>query len=234
MVATRLPAGLHAIRGLMGCCHLLADGAASVMIDTGMVGEPFFIRRLVRQLGLKPDSIKAILLTHGHLDHAGNLAWLKAWTGAKVYAHAEEARHVAGTYPYRGVTRWCGRLEAAGRVLFRYRAATIDEFIADGQELPFWGGLRVIHLPGHTRGHCGFYSSKHDLLFSGDMFASYWFNVHKPPAILNSAPEYFTGSVEKIRVLAPRLMVPGHYDFLAGEMHRRRFCQLYKLADWSR
>lgn len=216
----------------MGCCHLLEDGDASVMIDTGMVGEPFLIRRLVRKLGLKPSSIKAILLTHGHLDHAGNLAWLKQWSSAKVYAHAEETRHVAGTYPYTGVARWCGRLEAAGRFLFRYRAGTIDEFLTDGQELPFWGGLRVIHLPGHTAGHCGFYSAKHDLLFSGDMFASYFFNVHKPPAILNSVPEHFDESVEKIRSLNPRWIVPSHYDYLDGELHRRRFAKLYGI-NWA-
>jgi glyoxylase-like metal-dependent hydrolase (beta-lactamase superfamily II) len=221
------PPDLHTIRGAMGCCHLLEDGDASVMIDTGMVGEPFLVRRLVRKLGLKPGAIKVILLTHGHLDHAGNLARLKEWSGAKVYAHVEEARHVAGTYPYTGVARWCGRLEAAGRFLFRYRAATIDEFLTDGQELPLWGGLRVIHLPGHTAGHCGFYSAKHDLLFSGDMFASYFFNVHKPPAILNSVPEQFATSVEKVRRLNPRWIVPSHYDYLDGKLHRRRFAKLY-------
>jgi glyoxylase-like metal-dependent hydrolase (beta-lactamase superfamily II) len=234
LVKLRIPPKLHSIRGIMGCFHLLEDGDASVMIDTGLVGEPFFIRQLVRKLGLQPSSIKAILLTHGHLDHAGNLAWLKAWTGAKIYAHQEETRHVAGIYPYSGVARWCGRLEAAGRFLFRYRAVEIDEFITDHQELPFWDGLRVLHLPGHTRGHCGFYSAKHDLLFSGDMFASYFFAVHRPPAILNSAPEFFPGSVEKIRALAPRQIVPGHYDWLDGERHRRRFCNLFQVEDWAR
>ena len=33
--------------------------------------------------------------------------------------------------------------------------------------------LRVIHLPGHTQGHCGFYSQRFSLLFTGDLFASY-------------------------------------------------------------
>jgi glyoxylase-like metal-dependent hydrolase (beta-lactamase superfamily II) len=221
-----VPPDLHPIRGLMGWCFLLADGDASVMIDTGMVGEPFLIRRRIRRLGLQPRSIKAILLTHGHLDHAGNLAWLKDWTGARVHAHAEEARHVAGTYPYTATARWCGRLEAAGRWLFRYRAAAIDEHLSDGQELPFWGGLRVMHLPGHTAGHCGFYSAKHDLLFSGDMFASYFLIVHRPPAILNSVPEQFAASVEKVRRLNPRWIVPCHFDFLDGELHRRRFAKL--------
>jgi len=223
------PPNLYPIRGLMGWCFLLADGDASVMIDTGMVGEPFLIRRRVRKLGLKPQSIKAIFLTHGHLDHAGNLAWLKAWTGARVYAHSEEVRHVAGTYPYTGIARWCGRLEAVGRFLFRYRAPAIDELLNDGQELPFWGGLRVMHLPGHTAGHCGFYSAKHDLLFSGDMFASYFFFVHRPPAILNSVPEHFPASVEKIRQLNPRWILPCHYDFLDGEWHRRRFAKLHAI-----
>jgi len=215
----------------MGCCFLLADGDASVMIDTGLVGETIRIRRLVRQLGLTPQSIKAILLTHGHLDHAGNLARLKEWTGAKVLAHPEEARHVAGTYPYTGVARWCGRLEAAGRFLFRHRAADIDEFLTEGQELPFWGGLRVIHLPGHTAGHCGYYSTKHELLFSGDLMASYFFNTHRPPAILNSVPEHFPASVEKVRRLNPRWIVPCHYDYLDGERHRRRFAKLYGI-EW--
>ncbi len=217
----------------MSCCHLLEAGDASVMVDTGLVGEPLLIRRLVGKLGLQPDSIKAILLTHGHIDHAGNLAWLKDWTGAPVLAHAEELRHVAGNYPYTGVARWCGRLEGAARLLTRYRAGTIDEFITDGQELPFWGGLRVIHLPGHSAGHCGFFSARHNLLFSGDMFASYFFNVHKPWPILNSVPELFPASVEKIRRLAPRLVVPNHYDVLDGELHRRRFCRLFRVADWA-
>ena len=228
-----VPPRLHSVRGIMGCCHLLEDGDASVMIDTGMVGEPIFIKRLVRRLGLKPTSIKAILLTHGHIDHAGNLAWLKEWTGARVFAHAAEQRHINGNYPYEGITRWCGRLEAVARFLFRYRVATIDEFITDGQQLSFWDGLRIVHLPGHTLGHCGFYSAKHDLLFSGDMMASYFFNVHKPPAILNSCPNEFPASVEKIRQLAPHLIIPSHYDRLDGELHRRRFCRLNSLKDWA-
>ena len=61
---------------------------------------------------------------------------------------------------------WCGRLERVGYGVLRYRPAQIDRCISDGDELPFWGGLRVVHLPGHTEGHCGFYSARHDLLFS--------------------------------------------------------------------
>src|SRR5262245_2628313 len=105
----------------MGCCFLLADGDNSVMIDTGLFGESLLVRRRLRRLGLRPQSIRAILLTHGHLDHAGNLARLKASTGATIYAHRDEQAHVSGCYPYEGINRWCGRLEARGRAITNYR-----------------------------------------------------------------------------------------------------------------
>ena len=63
-------------------------------------------------------------------------------------------------------------------------------------------------------------------VISGDLFASYFFNVHLPPAILNSAPELIPASLDKARRLNPRLMVPQHYDVLDGPLHRRRFDRL--------
>lgn len=227
-----VPPNLYRIRGIMGCCFLLAEENSCVMIDTGLFGETFFIRSLMRRLGYQPQSLKAIFLTHGHLDHAGNLARLKHWSGARIHAHPDEQQHIDGTYPYRGINKWCGWLEAFGRAVFRYRTAQIDEFLSDGQRLPFWGGLQAIHLPGHTVGHCGFYSANHNLLFSGDMFASYFFNVHRPPAILNSVPEHFPASAEKIRKLNPRWVVPNHHDWMNGALHRKRFAKLYRIQDW--
>ena len=159
-----------------------------------------------------------------------------AVTGAPVYAHPLDQVHIDGTYPYTGINRWCGRLERAGRAVFGIgQPVPIDVPLVDGAELPFWGGLRVVHLPGHTLGHCGFYSARHDVLFSGDLFASYFFNVHLPPPILNCAPQLIPGSLEKARQLNPRYIIPQHFDVLDGELHRRRFDRLLrKLAMRSR
>jgi len=223
----RVPPGIHTIRGVMGVCHLpVDDDRRALFLDTGLAGESWQIRWKLRRLGLAPRDVQAILLTHGHIDHAGNLAWLKEWTGAPVWAHPAEQAHIDGCYPYTGPARWCGRMERLGYRVFGYRPVRIDRFIADGELLPFWGGLRVVHLPGHTEGHCGFHSERHRLLFSGDLFASWFFNVHLPPRILNARPDMMAASLRKARALQPHFIVPQHYDILDGELHRRRFEEL--------
>jgi glyoxylase-like metal-dependent hydrolase (beta-lactamase superfamily II) len=221
-----MPSGHYPIQSLVVSCHLLVAGGEAVLIDTGLFGEPWRIRRLVARLGLQPKSIKAVLLTHGHLDHTGNLAWLKRWTGAKILAHPAEQAHIDGQYPYQGVNRWCGRFENLGRLAFGYRRALIDEPLTDGQVLTFWGGLRVVHLPGHTAGHCGFYSERHGLLFSGDLFASYRSRAVLPPPIFNSCPALIPASLEKARRLNAHGIVPSHYLVPDWALHQRKFVAL--------
>jgi glyoxylase-like metal-dependent hydrolase (beta-lactamase superfamily II) len=224
-----VPKGIYQIRGLMGVCHLLVNEKRSaVLIDTGLVGERGILRRALNRLRLEPSAVEAILLTHGHLDHAGNLAKIKTFTGAPIFAHPAEQAHINGSYPYSGTARVCGALERVGRAVLRYRSATIDSELKDGVELPFWGGLRVVHLPGHTQGHCGFYSERHNLLFSGDLFASYFHSTHLPPAILNSCPEFFPPSLERVVKLNPKRMLPNHYDLFEPLLHRARFDKLYR------
>ncbi len=216
---------IYPIRGYHGFFHLLHDVARheAVLIDTGLVGEMPRLTRILRETGLDWPDIKAILLTHGHLDHTGNLARLKELTGAPVLAHPLEQRHIDGTFPYTGPSRLCGFMEAVGRGLFRYRTVSIDQSLVPDVELPYWGGLRVLHLPGHTEGHCGFYSERFNLLFSGDLFASYWFSTHRPPVFLNSCPGKIEASLRRAKALAPRYIIPNHYDRPDGEWHRRKF-----------
>jgi glyoxylase-like metal-dependent hydrolase (beta-lactamase superfamily II) len=218
----------YPIRGYHGYFHLLLDVPRRevVLLDTGLSGELPKLAKVLKEIGLDWSSVKAILLTHGHLDHTGNLAEIKERTGAPILAHPLEQPHIDGTFPYRGASRLCGVMEAVGRRMFGYRSSRIDEPLSPGTELPYWGGLKVIHLPGHTEGHCGFYSQRFNLLFSGDLFASYWFSTHLPPMFLNSCPENFPASLKQVIELSPRYIIPNHYDGFDGEKHARKFKML--------
>lgn len=220
------PAGLLRVRGMMSVPHVLVDGNGAVLLDTGVPGDAKRIRLKMEQAGVGPRDVRAILLTHGHLDHAGGAAELKAWTGAPVFAHPLEQVHIEGRFPYAGFARVTGALEAAGRALWPSPPVTIDVPIADGDELPFWGGLRVVHLPGHTLGHCGFYSAKHQLLFSGDLWVRFLMRTQTSPRIFSDNVSLVPLSMRKARAFGARWIVPGHYDVPDATRLRWRFEQL--------
>ncbi len=220
------PPGLFHVRGVMSVPHVLVDGDGVVLLDTGFPGDDRRIRRVMEKIGVGASDVRAILLTHGHLDHAGSAFELKTWTGAPVYAHSLEQAHIDGVYPYTGFSRGCGVLEAAGRAVTAYRPVAIDVPMADGDELPFWGGLRVIHLPGHTLGHCGFYSAKHDLLFSGDLWVRFLMRTQMSPRIFSDDIALVPGSMRKARAIGARWVVPGHYSVPNATHLRARFEEL--------
>ncbi|MHB1155224.1 MAG: MBL fold metallo-hydrolase [Phycisphaerales bacterium] len=192
-------------------CHLLMDDADCVLIDTGLIGGARAVRRTMREHDREPGDLRAILLTHGHLDHTAGLAEIAEWSDAPVYAHPADQPHIDGMYRYRGWASGCGMLEATGRMLLRYRRRATDQPLNDGQVLPWCGGLRVVHLPGHTAGHCGFYSEPNDTLFCGDLC---WFgrwSMGLPPRIFNSCSEHFSASIARVLQLNPAGIVANHY-----------------------
>ena len=120
----------------------------------------------------------------------------------------------------------CGVLEAAGRAVTGYQPATIDVPIRDGDELPFWGGLRVVHLPGHTLGHCGFHAASRDVLFTGDLWVRYLPRTQASPRIFSDDVSLLPASLRKARAIGASRIVPGHYDVPDATRLRWRFEEL--------
>lgn len=220
--------------GPLVSAHLLVDEAGVVLIDTGLWGIAAELRRVMAGLGRRPEELRDVVLTHGHLDHAGGAAEIQAWSGARVWLHAADRPHVEQRVRYRGWARGCGWLERAGRVIARargraYRAPAIGGELRDGDLLPLWGGLRVWHLPGHTPGHCGIVAERaeaRELLFCGDLFASYAWAVHRPPGFLTRDREAAEQSLRKVAAARPGLVLPSHYDRLEPALHAQRLAEL--------
>jgi len=78
---------------------------------------------VLKELGLEWRDIKVILLTHGHIDHTGNLARISNSPVLRYSLTLRSSLIINGTFalPWRQPL-WCGALEAAGRWLLRYQA----------------------------------------------------------------------------------------------------------------
>jgi glyoxylase-like metal-dependent hydrolase (beta-lactamase superfamily II) len=121
-------------------------------------------------------------------------------------------------------------LEWAGRTTgliggWRYRVPGISGELRDGEVLPFWGGLRVWHLPGHTPGHCAFVAERAEasgLVFCGDLFASYAWSVHAPPRFLTRDLTRAEHGLCLLAAARPTAVLPSHYDRMEPSRHAQR------------
>ena len=176
---------------------LEAEGGP-VLVDAGNPGDAPRLAAMLAGAGLGMP--RAVLLTHGDVDHAGGVRGLLRAGDPDLWAPAGEAEVLAG----RGRPRAMRRL---GRLLTgRLRC---DRALAPGEEA---AGLRVVATPGHTPGHCSFLREGDGVLFAGDALAVRDGAVRLvgPPFTEDAAAAF--ASLRRIAELGPRLLLPGHGD----------------------
>jgi glyoxylase-like metal-dependent hydrolase (beta-lactamase superfamily II) len=131
--------------------YVVGENGEAVIIDAGVDSEE--ILRTAKENNLE---VKAIILTHSHIDHICSVDDLRKETGAKVYAHEEEKEWLADSNL--NLSSFVGES-------VEYRAA--DCLLKDGDKLKAGGLLlEVIHTPGHTPGSISIKIG--DNIFTGD------------------------------------------------------------------
>src|SRR5579859_2099108 len=133
----------------------------AAIIDPG--GDVPRLLEVVRQQGL---TLEKIWITHGHLDHAGGAAAVKAATGAPI-----EGPHPDDQF-------WIDQIAASGARfgMSDARSFTPDRWLADGDTVALGETtFEVYHCPGHTPGHVVFFHRQArfaqvgDVLFAGSI-----------------------------------------------------------------
>jgi hydroxyacylglutathione hydrolase len=151
-----LKAAVIVVTALQQNCTLLwcTKTMRAAFVDPG--GDLPRLRAAATQAGV---TVEKILLTHGHIDHAGEAGIFAAELGVPI-----EGPHEADLF-------WISRLEEDGnRWGLTGRPFEPDRWLDDGDEVTVGNlTLGVRHTPGHTPGHIVFHHPQSRLAIVGDV-----------------------------------------------------------------
>ncbi len=213
--------GVHSIEGVNGSNAALLLGDQMAVVDTGIPGNGDAIVSYIRKLGRSPEELRWIVLTHFHYDHSGSAAELHELTGAKIVAHAAEMEQEPDGRlmlrkgsdiqppPY-----WYlllqGRVRGRRPDITQYHDTEVHETVEHGTVLPCLGGLRVIHMPGHTHGSICVMLEDQRILFLGDSVLNNRTRLSRPLMWDRSARRELNASLYNLRDLQAEIACFGH------------------------
>lgn len=173
------PQGIYAVdsgygRPMLAAVHIVVHDGHAAIVDTGSNASVPRVLSALAELGIAPDAVDWVLLTHIHLDHAGAAGSLMcALPKARLLVHPRGVRHMVdparlweGTAAVYGAER---AFELYGRLVpvpaERIVAAT------EGMEIDLAGRkLRILDTPGHARHHVCIWDETSRSFFTGDTF----------------------------------------------------------------
>lgn len=178
------------------CYFAINDETKEVLIvDPGASG-----KRLAEIIETEKLNPAAILLTHGHFDHAGAATELAEHFHIEIYAEEHERETLEN--PALNLSGWEGKETV-------YHA---DKYLKDEQEIDLAGfHIRVLFTPGHTVGGCCYLFPYQNAVFAGDtLFAQ---SVGRTDFPKGSAAQLIRAIEEKLLVLPDEVTVyTGHNE----------------------
>lgn len=175
----------------------------TLIIDPG--ASPKQLAQKAKDEGCKPV---AVLLTHGHFDHATGAEELAEEFDIPIYAHEAEQEVLEDEQ------------KNASWMMGENQTFHADIFLKDEQEMDLAGfHIRVLFTPGHTQGGCCYYFPYEDVVFSGDtLFAA---SVGRTDLPTGSASQLIRSINSKLMTLPDNTSVlTGHGDPTTIETER--------------
>jgi glyoxylase-like metal-dependent hydrolase (beta-lactamase superfamily II) len=211
--------------------YLITDGDQALIVDTGMTATPRdVVLPAMRDVGVKPEQVVMVIVTHPDMDHQGGLAGLREVLPNAVAACGFADRMMVSE-PERLLTDRYGAFELEHGVGYsedekawmreNYGAPTTVEVGFAGGESVDVGARRLVvyHAPGHSPGHIVLHEPAQGLLFSSD--AVHWRMCPAADGSPALAPTYeevddYLETIELLESLAPEELHSGHWPTQTG------------------
>ena len=186
-------------------CYLLNGTERSLLIDTGLGISNIYDE--VVKLTNKPVTAVA---THIHWDHIGGHKYFPDF-----YSHAEELDWLNGKFPLsletikEMVIERCDLPEGFNIADYEFFQGIPAKLLSDHDIIDIGGReIEVLHTPGHSPGHLGFWEKERVYLFTGDLVYKDTLFAYYP----STDPEAYLNSLEKISTLHVKRVFPAHHS----------------------
>jgi glyoxylase-like metal-dependent hydrolase (beta-lactamase superfamily II) len=232
MGTTRLDEGLALIDlNFQGHPHvigayLMEDAGERVLIESGPTSTLDALLGGLRHLGVAPQSISKVLVTHIHLDHAGaSGTFIKRFPQATLHVHELGTRHMVDPEKL-----WSSASRIYGDMMVPLWGS-IDPIpqdkvvsLQDGDTVAVGSRrLAVVYTPGHASHHVAYYDPEREAVFTGDVAAvrlpgMAYVRPPTPPPDIDL--EAWDQSIERVRGLRPHTLNLTHFGpFTDVERH---------------
>lgn len=206
-------------------------GSSWILVDAGVPGREDEIRKAAEVRFGERARPAAIVLTHGHTDHAGSARGLAEQWNLPVYIHALELPYLTGrsAYPPKdptvgGTMAFLSRFFTPARMDLRPYLEALPES-GNVPEAPGWAW---IHTPGHAPGQVSLWNAEQRVLLAGDAFSTVDLDSLQAMALKTPSfappPRPFTydwaqtrDSVRRVADLEPLVVGAGHGEPMAGD-----------------
>jgi glyoxylase-like metal-dependent hydrolase (beta-lactamase superfamily II) len=172
---------------------LLIRGERDYLVDPGLIMQGAPVIGALQELGVDPNEVKDVILTHLHFDHAEGLS---GWPMRRTYLHQLER-----DAPYFQIV--LGQLEMANLQ------------VLDGEEGELEPGLRWILTPGHSDGLISLLVDTDEglVVIASDCVGPLpeYFDQMDLPNDFGPERDQLLRQWKRIRELEPHMVIPGHY-----------------------
>ena len=190
-------------------------GESIILVDTGHAKHGEKILTELDKLGIQPDDLDLIILTHGHEDHIGSLPFLKERSHAKVLIHKHDMYSITEgrNVPLHGrnwFVRFILGLLSKDHIP-NYKSVQPDIVVDDEYSLSDYGiHATVMSTPGHTPGSISV-RFEHEVI-TGDLIASGVGFILIKMLMPNSDVPMLYKSINRVLAYHPEKIYIGHGD----------------------